>query len=89
MQGIVVCSASISLKAENKKQNLILHKKGVIKMLGNFLQDWLINKLNGYFMILYATDHFILAWFTEHMNSFLVFFLVLMHLIPPRRRIFL
>lgn len=56
-------------------------------MLGNFLQDWLINKLNGYFIILYATDHFALAWVTERVNDVIVSFFVLIHLIPPRRRV--
>ncbi|MGA1842608.1 MAG: hypothetical protein ACMUIU_18490 [bacterium] len=56
-------------------------------MLSNFLQDWLINKLNGYFIILYATDHFMLAWMTERMNNVLVFCLVFIRLIPPRRRL--
>lgn len=56
-------------------------------MLSNFLQDWLINKLNGYFIILYATDHFMLAWMTERMNNALIFCLVFIRLIPPRRRL--
>jgi hypothetical protein len=56
-------------------------------MLSNFFQDWLINKLNGYFLILYAKDQFKLAWMTDLMNSILVFLLVLLHLIPPRRRL--
>jgi hypothetical protein len=56
-------------------------------MFSNFLQDWLINKLNGYFIILYATDHLRLAWMTERMNNVLVFFLVFIRLIPPRRKL--
>ena len=59
----------------------------VIKMLSNFFQDWLINKLNGYFLILYANDYFRLAWITEQINNFFVFFLVSIHFIPPRRRL--
>lgn len=62
-------------------------RKRGIKMLSDFFQDWLINKLNGYFLVLYAKDHFKLAWITEHMNGVLVFFLVLLHIIPPRRRL--
>ncbi|MGA1869557.1 MAG: hypothetical protein ACMUJM_13545 [bacterium] len=56
-------------------------------MLSDFLQDWLINKLNGYFMMLYANEYFRMARITEHMNSFLIFFLVFFHFIPPRRRL--
>ena len=59
----------------------------MIQVLNNFLQDWLINKLNGYFIILYATDHFRLARMIEHINVVLVFFLVFLHLIPPRIRL--
>ncbi len=56
-------------------------------MLSNFFQDRVINKLNGYFLILYANDHFRLAWITERINSILVFFLVSAYLIPPRLRL--
>jgi len=59
----------------------------VIEVLSNFLQDWLINKLNGYFIILYATDHWVLAWVTERVNDVIVSFFVLIHLIPPRRHV--
>lgn len=56
-------------------------------MLSNFLQDRVINKLNGYFLIFYAADHTRLAWMIECMNDFLVFLLVFIRLIPPRRRL--
>lgn len=56
-------------------------------MLSNFLQDWLINKLNGYFITLYANEHYKLAYVTERFNSLLVFSLALVHLIPDRRRV--
>ncbi|MGA1840931.1 MAG: hypothetical protein ACMUIU_09920 [bacterium] len=56
-------------------------------MLSDFFQDWLINKLNGYFLVLYSNDHFILAWITECMNSIVVYILVSARLIPPRRRL--
>ena len=56
-------------------------------MLSNFLQDWLINKLNGYFIILYASDHFKLARMMGNVNDVLVLFLVFLHLIPERIRL--
>ena len=56
-------------------------------MLSNFLQDRLINKLNGYFLILYANDKIKTAWVVERMNDLMVFCLVVSHLIPSRRRI--
>ena len=56
-------------------------------MLSNFLQDRLINKLNGYFIILYATGHIRLAGLAERVNDCLVFMLVFAHLIPARRRL--
>ena len=56
-------------------------------MLSDFLQDKIINKLNGYFLIFYATDHIKLALMIEFMNDFLVFILEVIHLIPPRRRL--
>ena len=56
-------------------------------MFSNFLQDWLINKLNGYFIILYANDYTKLAGMIEGLNETLVFFLVFLHFIPPRRRL--
>ena len=59
----------------------------MIEVLSNFLQDWLINKLNGYFIILYATDHCVLAWVTEQVNDVIVSLFVFIHLIPPRRRV--
>ena len=61
--------------------------KGGNQMLSNFLQDSFINKINGYFIILYATDHIILARIMEHMNDLVVFLLVFLHFIPPRRRL--
>ena len=77
------------------KNHLVIHQskskpeeeKGVSKMMRNFLQDWLINKMNGYFILLYATDHFRMAWIVGHMNDLVVFVLVLSRLIPPRRRV--
>lgn len=56
-------------------------------MFSNFFQDWLLNKLNGYFLILYAQDHYILAWITKYMNNIVVFILVSFRLIPPRFRL--
>ena len=56
-------------------------------MVSNFLQDKLINKLNGYFLILYANDNIKLAWIVEQMNDAVVYCLVISKLIPSRRRI--
>ena len=47
----------------------------------------LLNKLNGYFLMLYSTGHTKLAWITERANNLLIFFLVFLHLIPPRHRL--
>lgn len=57
-------------------------------MLREFLQDRLINKINGYFLILYANDNVRMAWVVERMNNVMVFFLVTSRLIPPRRRLY-
>ena len=57
------------------------------KMMGDFLQDWMINKLNGYFIRLYADEHFKLALVMEKMNDLFVFLLVVINIIPPRRRL--
>ena len=56
-------------------------------MLSNFLQDKLINKLNGYFLVLYANDNIRLAGVVEKMNDAIVFCLVVSRLIPSRRRL--
>ena len=56
-------------------------------MMSDFLQDRLINKLNGYYLILYANDHLKMAKTTECLNNCLVFFLVSVHLIPSRIRL--
>ena len=56
-------------------------------MMGDFWQDWLINKLNGYFMRLYAAEHFKIASMMEKMNDLLVFLLVVIYIILPRRRL--
>jgi hypothetical protein len=54
--------------------------------MADFLRDWLINKQNGYFIRLYAAEHFKLASMMENMNDLLVFLLVVINIIPPRRR---
>ncbi|MGA1825335.1 MAG: hypothetical protein ACMUIP_11810 [bacterium] len=56
-------------------------------MVSNFLQDWLINKLNGFFLICYANGHIGLASIIEQINDLLVLFLVFTHLIPRRQRL--
>ena len=56
-------------------------------MVSNFLQDKLINKLNGYYLILYANDNIKSAWLIDHMNDAVVFCLVISRLIPSRRRL--
>jgi len=53
----------------------------------DFLQDRLINKLNGYFLRLYATEHFKLASTMKAINNLVVFLLVVTAMIPPRRRL--
>jgi hypothetical protein len=56
-------------------------------ILKDFLEDWLINKLNGYFLLLYSADNYRLAWVVERMSDILVFCLVHSHLIPARHRL--
>lgn len=56
-------------------------------MMADFLQDGLINKLNGFFIRLYATEHFKLASTMESINDLFVFLLVVTAMIPPRRRL--
>lgn len=56
-------------------------------MVSDFLQDKVINKLNGYFLISYANDNIKLAWILERMNNAVVFCLVVSRLIPSRRRL--
>ena len=56
-------------------------------MLRELLEDRLINKLNGYFLILYANDDMKLATVVEIMNDALIFCLVHAHLISARRRL--
>jgi len=61
--------------------------RGDITMISDFLQDYVINKLNGYFLNLYGTGHLRLAWIAERANDLVVFMLVCMRLIPARRRL--
>ncbi len=56
-------------------------------MLRDFLEDYCINKLNGYFLILYASGHLKLAWAVKITNNVVVSVLVFMRLIPARRRL--
>ena len=55
--------------------------------MSKVLQDWLINKLNGYFIILYGNDYLVFAGIMEGMNNLVASFLLIMHAIPPRRRL--
>lgn len=52
--------------------------------MSNFLQDVVINKLNGYYLIMYANDKRISALCIYCLNKTFVSFLVLLRLIPPR-----
>jgi hypothetical protein len=50
----------------------------------NFLEDKVINRLNGYYLLLYANDRKIIAFFINCFNSTFVSFIVFFRLIPPR-----
>ncbi len=50
----------------------------------DFLQDKLINKLNGYYLLLYANDKRIKAACVACINHTFVYMLVFLKLIPPR-----
>ncbi|MGA1868227.1 MAG: hypothetical protein ACMUJM_06740 [bacterium] len=56
-------------------------------MISDFLQDKLINKLTGYYLLSYGNHNIKLAWFLEKMNNAVVFCLVVLKLIPARRRL--
>lgn len=52
--------------------------------MSNFLQDKVINKLNGYYLILYAEDRKVTASCISCFNQAAVFVMVFFGLIPPR-----
>ena len=52
--------------------------------MSNFLEDVVINKLNGYYLIMYANDRRISALCMYCLSKTFVSFLVLLKLIPPR-----
>jgi hypothetical protein len=52
--------------------------------MSNFLQDVVINKLNGYYLIMYANDRRISALCIYYLNQTFVHFMVFLRLIPPR-----
>jgi len=54
--------------------------------LTDFLQDKLINWLNGLYLLLYSSDHEILAWELEKFNSGLVYLMENLNFIPRRIR---
>jgi hypothetical protein len=54
--------------------------------MSNFLQDFVINKLNGYYLILYAKDRKTAALCMYCINHVAVYFMVFLGLIPPRIR---
>ncbi|MGA1795944.1 MAG: hypothetical protein ACMUIL_08785 [bacterium] len=54
--------------------------------MSNFLQDVVINKLNGYYLILRANDRRVAALCMYCVNQTAVYFMVFLRLIPPRIR---
>jgi uncharacterized membrane protein len=52
--------------------------------MSNFLEDVVINKLNGYYLIMYANDMRISALCMYCLSKTFVHVLVLLRLIPPR-----
>jgi hypothetical protein len=54
--------------------------------MSNFLQDVVINKLNGFYLILYAKDMRRAALFLYCLNHTFVHCMVFLGLIPPRIR---
>jgi hypothetical protein len=55
-------------------------------IMSNFLQDVVINKLNGFYLILYAKDMRRAALFLYCLNHTFVHCMVFLGLIPPRIR---
>jgi hypothetical protein len=51
-----------------------------------FVEDILINKLNGFFLILYGNDHIVLGKIVESLTNFLVGLFVILRVIPKRIR---
>jgi len=55
-------------------------------IMSNFFEDFVINKLNGYYLILYAKDRKTAALCMYCINHIAVYFMVFLGLIPPRIR---
>jgi hypothetical protein len=53
-------------------------------MRKRLFEDFLLNKLNGYYLILHGKNHYRLAKLVFLFEQTVVYFLVLTHLIPPR-----
>jgi len=53
-------------------------------MRKNFFEDFLLNKLNGYYLILYGKNHHRLAKLVFLFEQTVVYLLVVTRLIPPR-----
>ena len=54
--------------------------------MSNFLQDVVINKLNGYYLILYAKDMKTAALCISYLSHTFVYCMACLGLIPPRIR---
>ena len=54
--------------------------------MSNFLQDVVINKLNGYYLILYAKDMKTAALLISYLTHTFVYCMAFLRLIPPRIR---
>lgn len=50
----------------------------------SFFEDFLMNKLNGYYLILHGNDRYLLADLVFLLGKIIVNFLTVAHLIPPR-----
>lgn len=55
-------------------------------MKKRFFEDFIINKLNGYYLILCGYEYHYTSEFVFHFTQAVVACLVFSHLIPPRYR---
>ena len=59
-------------------------ENGIQPMRKRLFEDFLLNKLNGYYLILYGNDHHLLARLLFTFGQIAIYFLTLTRLISPR-----
>ena len=66
----------------DRQSTAIIKPWGLI--MSRWIEDSVINKLNGYYLILYGKDHLFCAGLILFLAHKIVQVLVLTHIIPPR-----